>query len=182
MSTVQRLTPVFVVAAAAIAAGVWFGGQAPEPPPIAIERGPEAVTGRVTVHVSGPVADPGLVRLAPGSRVADALAAAGGVTAEADLVSLNLAAPVVDGSQVVVPLLQPGGAANPGGIDDSGIHVNSADVVQLQQLPGVGPVLAQRIADYRDTNGPFVTVEDLLDVPGIGEGKLAALRDAVTIP
>lgn len=182
MSTAQRLTPVLVVAGAAIAAGVWFGGRAPEPPPIAIERGPETATAQVTVHVSGAVADPGLVRLAFGSRVADALAAAGGATAKADLVSLNLAAPVVDGSQVVVPVLHPAGAANSGEIVDSGIHVNSADVVQLQQLPGVGPVLAQRIADYRDINGPFTSVEDLLDVPGIGEGKLSALRDAAAIP
>jgi len=182
MSTVQRLTPILVVAALAIVAGVWFGGRAPEPPPIAIERGPETATAQVTVHVSGAVAAPGLVRLAPGSRVADALAAAGGVNAEADLMSLNLAAPVLDGGQVVVPVQQSAGGAPPGEIDDSGVHVNSADVVQLQQLPGVGPVLAQRIAEYRDTNGPFATVDDLLDVPGIGEGKLAALRDAVAIP
>lgn len=180
MSIVQRLTPVFVVVAVAITAGVWFGGRAPEPPPIEIERGPEATKSTITVHVAGAVARPGLVELRSPARIADALAAAGGVTAEADLTLLNLAAPIGDGTQVVVPAA----AAEEESVaaTDSGVRVNHADAAELQQLPGVGPVLAQRIADYVDANGPFATVEDLLDVPGIGEGKLAAFRDAVVVP
>lgn len=182
MNTVQRLIPALLVAAVAVAAGVWFGGRAPQPPPLEIQRGPQAITSGITVHVSGAVLDPGLVQLAVGDRVADALAAAGGASPQADLTSLNLAAPVADGSLVVVPMKSSDGEARPGGNIGGGVHVNSADVGQLQQLPGVGPVLAERIAAYRDANGPFVTVEDLLDVPGIGEGKLASLRDAVAIP
>lgn len=136
-----------------------------------------------TVHVSGAVANPGLVELSPGSRVADALAAAGGSTAEADLGSLNLAARVVDGDQIVVP-----GVAGAGGplvsrsaAADGRVRVNFATADELETLPGVGPVLAQRILEHRSVHGPFSEVEELLDVAGIGEAKLAALREAVAL-
>jgi competence protein ComEA len=127
-----------------------------------------------------------LVELAIGARTADAIAAAGGVVPGADIGALNLAAPVRDGEQVRVPSTLPTSAAGGGGggdpPDDGLVHVNTADAAGLQALPGVGPVLAARIVAHREQDGPYGTVEDLLDVAGIGEARLAALRDAVAIP
>ena len=135
------------------------------------------------VHVAGWVKRPGLVELASGGRVADAVAAAGGALPGADLSALNLAAPLRDGDQIRVPA--PGEAAamgSAGGDADAPVDVNRASAAELERLPGVGPVLAQRIVDYREEHGPFATAEDLLDVPGIGEAKLAELRDAISLP
>ena len=98
----------------------------------------------------------------------------------ADLRKLNLAAGLADGQQVVVPGSAEG--RDPAAVDDGRVRVNTASVSDLEQLPGVGPVLAARIAAHREENGPFSTVEDLLDVSGIGEAKLASLRDAVVLP
>ena len=133
------------------------------------------------MHVSGEVAEPGLVEVDAEARVADAVARAGGSTRNADLGLVNLAAELHDGQQIVIPEV---GAGVPGGgvAVDGMIHINSATPSELEQLPGVGPVLAGRIAAYRDENGPFATVEDLLDVSGIGEGKLETLRDSVALP
>lgn len=133
----------------------------------------------IVVHVSGAVEDPGLVRLAVGARVADAISEAGGTTDDADLGLVNLAAVVVDGQQVVVP--SEGSLAQPTA-SDGRIRVNSATALDLEELPGVGPVLAQRILDHRTTVGGFTAVEDLLDVPGIGEATLARLREHIVIP
>ena len=139
--------------------------------------GPELIT----VYVSGWVASPGLVQVEPGSLVADVVAAAGGARTGAALAALNLAAPVNEGDQVSVP--GPGGAqtdmpnAGGGGLVD----LNRADETELQTLPGVGPVLASRIVAHREANGPFVTVEDLLDVSGIGEAKLGSIADLVVV-
>jgi competence protein ComEA len=157
----------------------------PEARPLAPETTSETA-GRLVVHVAGPVADPGLVVLPEESRVADAVAAAGGALPSADLSLLNLAAPVVDGQQVIVP--RTGGpapspaAAGPAGPDGAKIDLNQAGVAELEELPGVGPVLAERIVAHREANGPFGSLEDLLDVPGIGEGRLATLRDAAVVP
>ena len=160
---------------------------ATEPPGSPLEE-PRAETGdQLVVHVSGPVARPGLVALPADSRVADALAAAGGALRSADLELLNLAAPVSDGQQVIVPRAgrpapQPAAGGGLGGLDGTPIDLNQADMAQLEELPGVGPVLAERIVAHRDANGPFGSLEDLLDVPGIGEGRLATLRDAAIVP
>lgn len=144
---------------------------------------PEAVSDAgITVHVSGAVFGPGLVELLPGARVADAVAAAGGTLRTADLAALNLAAPVRDGEQIRVPELA---IASNGGVaivDDGLVRINDADATGLEALPGVGPVLAGRIVAVREESGPFATVEDLLDVPGIGEATLAGLRDVVAVP
>jgi competence protein ComEA len=137
----------------------------------------------ISVHVSGWVVHPGVVEIPVGSIVADAVTAAGGARSGAGLDAINLAAPVLAGDQVVVP--GPGDAAVTApapGASDGPISLNRADATQLQNLPGVGPVLAERIIAYREVNGPFQTVEDLLDVPGIGEAKLAAMRDLVSVP
>lgn len=137
----------------------------------------------ISVHVSGWVVRPGVVEILEGSIVADAITAAGGARPGAGLEAINLAGAVLAGDQVVVP--GPDGAAATGSAAAAGdgrISLNQADATQLQELPGVGPVLAERIVAYRDANGPFQTAEDLLDVPGIGEAKLAAMRDLLTVP
>jgi competence protein ComEA len=167
--------------ALAAGAGAWYARAAPEPPPVAVLSG-RADAGTVTVHVSGAVAVPGLVEVERGSRVADAVAAAGGALPAADLGAVNLAAPVADGQQLVVPEAAAGGAGGHASGGDEKVRVNSAGAAELERLPGVGPVLAERIVAHREAYGPFAAVEDLLDVPGIGEAKLAAMREAVQIP
>ncbi len=181
-----------MVAAAVLAlaalAGAWFGGRPMAPVPVAVERtgsppaGESAPEPQLTVHVSGAVARPGLVEVSAGARVADAVAAAGGALPGADLSALNLAGPVAGGQQVIVPTAAGSVVPIDGAASSGKVHLNTADAAQLQMLPGVGPVLAARIVAYREQHGPFRTVEDLLDVPGIGEGKLAALRPDVVVP
>lgn len=167
---------------------------------------PEAATGaprsgtQLVVHVAGAVGAPGLVRIPEGSRVADAVAAAGGATGEADLTRVNLAAPMTDGSMVVIPARgdpsgpveapdtgsavqpSPGSAAGTGsGAGASVVNLNTAGEAELQTLPRVGPVLAARIIAWRTEHGPFQRAEDLDAVPGIGEAMLAALLPLVAV-
>lgn len=176
-----------VVVSALTTAGILFFGAGssthPPTPPAAVASPPSPAGRSVTVHVAGEVERPGLYAVADGARIADAVAAAGGITRYADLESINLAAGVSDGDQIVVPAA---GAVIPngsGGPDRDGtVHLNTADAEALQHLPGVGPVLAGRIVEYRDMHGPFSEIEDLLGVPGIGEAKLATLRDSVAVP
>jgi competence protein ComEA len=138
-------------------------------------------SGSLTVHVAGAVAAPGLVEVGPGARLADAVVAAGGATPDADLAAVNLAAPVDDGAQVVIPSRSDGdGPSAPPG--DGRIRLNHAPADELTTLPGIGPVLAQRIVDHRDDVGRFERVEDLLEVSGIGERLLAGIRDLVVVP
>jgi len=166
--------------AVAVAGGVWFSGRSPAAPPLVVDPGPGG--GRsITVHVAGAVLVPGVVRVAAGARVGEAIAAAGGARSDADLSRVNLAAPLADGQQLLVPTLSPEGGGEALG-SDGRVRVNLAGVEELETLPGVGPVLAARIVAYRTEHGPFAVVEDLLGVPGIGEGKLAALREAVLVP
>ena len=136
------------------------------------------------VYVSGWVANPGVVEMTDGAIVAEAVAAAGGALDGALLDEINLARPLVEGDHVQIP--GPGdsiaGAAGGGDGDDGLIALNQADASSLEDLPGVGPVLAERIVAHREANGPFETVEDLLEVPGIGEAKLAAMRDSIAVP
>jgi competence protein ComEA len=142
-----------------------------------------AGTPRLFVHVVGAVRRAGLFRLRDGSRVSDALARAGGPTRHADLAAVNLAAPLVDGQQVVVPRRGAAGTAGAvPGSPGSGAKVSlaSATIEQLDELPGIGPVTAQKIVDWRTTHGPFRSVEDLDDVPGIGPARIEQLRDLVT--
>ncbi|PVZ04995.1 ComEA family DNA-binding protein [Actinomycetospora cinnamomea] len=204
------LAAVAAVAAVVAAVGVWADRPVPEPVPslplVAGAPAPPATAGPpsaapvdagpIVVSVSGKVHRPGLVRLAPGSRVGDAVDAAGGATPDADLTGLNLAARIADGEQVVVGVPTPaaagagaagsgaaptgggaGGAPAPGGRVD----LNTATLEQLDQLPGVGPVTAQRILEWRAQNGRFTAVEQLQEVSGIGEARLANLRDLVTV-
>ncbi|MCA0143917.1 ComEA family DNA-binding protein [Blastococcus sp. LR1] len=138
----------------------------------------------VVASVVGQVARPGLVTLPTGARVADALAAAGGLLPGADAASVNLAAPVNDGEQIAVGLPSPGGAAAPGGSTPPGsgrVNLNTAGVAELDALPGIGSVLAQRIVDHRTEQGPFRSVEQLDDVPGIGPAIAAELAELVAV-
>lgn len=139
------------------------------------------------VDVAGRVRRPGVYELPRGARVHEAITAAGGVRPGADLASLNRAAPVVDGQQIVVADA-PGptgvaGAAGPaaGASPPAKISINSADVTQLDGLPGVGPVTAEHIVAERTSGGPFASVDDLERVPGIGPATIDSLRDRVTV-
>jgi competence protein ComEA len=140
-----------------------------------------APANRLFVDVVGAVRRPGLYRLPDGSRVADAVSRAGGATRKADLSLVNLAAPLADGLQVVVPRRQSGSAGAPGGSTTPAgpVHLNTATLEQLDALPGVGPVTAQKILDYRQKNGAFTSVDDLDAIPGIGPARLDTLRDLV---
>lgn len=140
------------------------------------------------VHVLGAVVAPGLVELAPGARVVDAVAAAGGFTPDADPAGVNLARPVADGEQLVVlavgqaPPAAPAVGGGPGGAGADGVvHLNAADVAALDTLPRIGPALAQRIIDWRDANGPFTSVDQLLEVAGIGDAVYSGLVDRVAL-
>ncbi len=196
---------VSVVLATAAIIGVWIGGVGRGPPPSPLASGEQLPTGwslaepvvstvtggpasrpdQITVHVAGWVVSPGLVRLDHDARVADAVAAAGGAMAGAGMSQVNLAAPVADGQQVVIPAPSTAGAAeevHPAVTGDGRIRINAATAKDLESLPGVGPVLAARIVDHRQQIGRFESVEDLLDVSGIGESKLMAMRDRIAIP
>jgi competence protein ComEA len=135
----------------------------------------------VVVHVVGAVRAPGLYRLVRGKRVADAVERAGGATGKADLALINLAAPVADGQQIVVPARAPPGAGASGdGQAASGpVHLNTATIEQLDELPGVGPVTAQKIVDYREKHGAFASLRELDAIPGIGPARLAQLSELV---
>ncbi len=172
----------------------WTTGQQPVPIDTTLPLvEPSSVTtttvppGPVVVHVAGAVAAPGVQRLEAGSRVIDAVDAAGGLRAEADAGRVNLAAELVDGTQVYVPAVgevtpaSAGGAGGDSGDDGGPIDLNIADQAALETLPGVGPATASSIIDHRERNGPFASVEGLLEVRGIGEAKLAQLRDLVRV-
>ena len=134
----------------------------------------------IEVHVAGWVNSPGVVSVAEGAIVADAIDLAGGLRAGARVELINLAAPLRAGDRVVVPGPD---ESSMGGSSKGGLVVlNRASAADLEALPGVGPVLAERIVAFRDANGPFSTVEDLLQIPGIGEAKLASIRDLVRVP
>jgi competence protein ComEA len=143
---------------------------------------------RVIVHVAGAVRRPGVYRLPARSRVVDAVRRAGGARARADLSALNLAAKLEDGRQVVVPLRAPagavgavGGAGTPGAVPAAPVDLNTATPEQLDQLDGIGPGMAGRILEYRKEHGGFGSVEELGQVPGIGEKRMAALREKVRV-
>jgi competence protein ComEA len=139
------------------------------------------------VDVAGKVRHPGVYRLAAGSRVIDAVRAAGGARRGVSMTSLNLAAQLQDGEQVLVGApaqpagAQPGSSVGADGGTGAPVDLNTATLEQLEALPGVGPVLAQRILDWRSQHGSFTSIEQLDEVSGIGPAKFAQLRDAVTL-
>ena len=139
---------------------------------------------QIYVHLVGAVVRPGLYQLRAGSRAIDAIAAAGGFTAEADRTPLNLARLLSDGEQILVPVVGQGvPIASPGGeaAPDAKVNLNTADAAALDTLPGVGPATAKDILDWRKKNGRFSSLEDLLSVGGIGEKTFAQLKDRVSL-
>lgn len=134
------------------------------------------------VHVTGAVATPGVVRAPDGARVVDVLELAGGALADADLGALNLARLVADGEQVVVPRVGEATAPGAAGVRADGrVDLNRASAEELEALPGIGPVIARRIVEHREREGPFATVGDLRAVPGIGEKTFQALADLLVV-
>jgi competence protein ComEA len=158
------------------------------PPTVAPAIAATPTAAPVRVYVSGAVAAPGVYTLAPKSLVDDALKAAGGAVADADLEKINLALEVRDQQQVHVPrkgeAAPPaptpgaGGSAAPGG---KKININTATLAELDTLPKIGPSTAQQIIDYRAKNGPFKKIEDLKNVSGIGDATFAGLKDLITV-
>ena len=171
------------LAIVALLAGRWLA-SAGTPAERPLVRAPVQVTSTaqpsLVVHVVGAVRRPGLYRLPAGSRVADAVARAGGATRRADTALVNLAAPLADGVQIAVPRRGGGmagaGASGAGGAVAGPVHLNSATAADLDSLPGVGPVTAQKIIDYRQQHGPFTALDDLDAIPGIGPARIEQLR------
>jgi competence protein ComEA len=158
----------------------------PAAPPAETGSAPQAL---LVVDVVGAVRRPGLYRLDEGARVADAVGRAGGATRKADLALINLAAPLADGEQVVVPrrgavptgAAAAGGSATSGAVSTGPVHLNTATLDQLDSLPGIGPVTAQKILDYRTEHGAFASVDELDAVSGIGPARLAELKKVVDL-
>jgi len=194
--SVSRSTALVVicalVAVLVVAGHRLAGAGAARAPEVVAPLEPVATTAasqpRLVVHVVGAVRRPGLYRLRDGSRVADAVSRAGGATRKANLAGLNLAAPLVDGTQVLVPARVPAVVSGSSAGDGAGspavpaqkVSLSTATAEQLDGLPGVGPVTAQKILDYRTEHGSFRSVDDLDAVPGIGPTRIEQLRDLVT--
>ncbi|HWO71697.1 MAG TPA: ComEA family DNA-binding protein [Actinomycetota bacterium] len=183
-----------LIVAALAGGGLWYVRSLPRPVEVraAVAEPPPSATASpsaspVLVHVAGWVHRPGVYELEPGDRVVDAIRAAGGARRGANLDALNLAAPLADGAQVLVPREAapgaPGSAPAPGvpGGPAGLVNVNTATEAELETLPGIGPVLAAAIVQYRTEHGPFTSVEQLEEVSGIGPGTLAEIRDLVTV-
>lgn len=164
-------------------------GASRPPQPVAAPLEPVAASPsrvQLVVHVVGAVRRPGLYRLREGARIADAVRRAGGAARGADLSAVNLAAPLVDGVQILVPE-QAAAPASPAGVGAGSagavggpVSLSSATVDELDTLPGIGPITAQKIVDYRTEHGPFASVDDLDAVPGIGPTRVEQLRELVT--
>ncbi len=151
-------------------------------------QAPSPKSREIKIYLTGAVKKPGVYSLLEGDRVYQAVELAGGLLAEADVKNVNLAAVLQDGKNYLIPIV--GEVANTGGgltgtsgvASDSGrININSASVQELEKLPGVGPALAERIADYRELNGPFENIEDLKNVSGIGEKKFEGLKETIVV-
>jgi competence protein ComEA len=195
LDTLSRgeITGLIVVLVAVLGgAGLWYTRSLPKPVTIA-EAGPGAAQQVsaspspavvLIVDVAGAVHQPGVYEFAEGDRVIDAIERAGGPIPKADLSLLNLAAPLTDGTQILVPKSGPPGAV-PGGTASGSstglININTASATELEGLSGIGEVLAATIIEYRDQNGPFATIDDLMDVSGIGPATLEEIRDQVTV-
>lgn len=194
LSRAELIALVAVVGVTVAGAGFWYVRSLPAP--VQVRSGPSEVlvpaptasvspTTVILVDVAGWIRRPGVYEFAEGARVIDAIEAAGGARPGAVLSSLNLAAPLVDGTQVLVPKESQSAPTTETGTGTSGatglINVNSATNAELETLPGIGEVIAQAIVDHRTENGPFTSVEQLVDVSGIGDATLENIRELVTV-
>lgn len=202
------VTPSAVVIGAlavlAAAGGAWWALATPDPPPpeeilpradetvALVTTTTEAAPDVLVVHVDGAVSVPGVHEILPGSRVIDAVEAAGGLTPTADRARLNLAQPIGDGQRVWVPaigeaepvVVAPEGPDGGPGDDPAGgalVDLNTADLDALESLPGVGPTIAAAIIDHREREGPYRSIDSLQEVPGIGAARLAQIEPLVTV-
>jgi len=152
---------------------------------------PEEATAYVVIHILGEVYEPGVYTLPASARVADAVEMAGGYTREADLTRINLAVPLRDAMQIIVPAVgdytvvgqgESGiASANPTQTNSDIIDLNAASLAQLQSLPGIGPARAQSIIDYRESIGGFTQIEELLNISGIGNAIFNGLKELITV-
>jgi competence protein ComEA len=194
LSRAELIALVAVVGVTVAGAGFWYVRSLPAPvqvrsgPSGALVAAPTASASPATVilvDIAGWVRRPGVYEFAEGARVIDAIDAAGGARPGAVLSSLNLAAPLVDGTQVLVPKESQSAPTTETGTGTSGatglVNVNSATNAELETLPGIGEVIAQAIVDHRTENGPFTSVEQLVDVSGIGDATLENIRELVTV-
>ena len=197
LSALSRAEIVGLVAVLAVTiggAGLWYARSLPRPVEVRATTG--APTGAAAsgvspssgapliVDVAGWVRNPGVYTFADGSRVIDAIDAAGGARPGALLQALNLAALLVDGTQILVPREGAAGAppvGSTGAASGGLVNVNTASATDLEALPGIGEVIAQRIIDHRTANGPFTSVDQLVDVSGIGDAILDSIRELVTV-
>jgi len=178
----RSIRPLFFIVGAilVVVLGLWFIGRPAEVDPVVtgveseLVLDAESSSMKVVVHVAGSVKNPGLYQLPVGARISDAITAAGGVNKKSAANSVNLAREVVDGEQIMV-------GENSSGGTGSGISINSASVSELEDLPGVGPVIAARIVSYRETNGPFTSIDALGEVSGIGDSIMGSIRDIATL-
>lgn len=175
-------------------AGLWYVRSLPKPVTIAEVSpstaeplvSPTPTPAAIIVDVAGAVRRPGVYEFAEGERVIDAIERAGGALPKADLSLLNLAAPLADGTQILVPKAGPPAATGSSILPVEGstsglININTATATELEALSGIGEVLAATIVEYRTTNGPFTAIDELLDVSGIGPATLEEIRDQITV-
>ena len=176
---------VLVLGLGRLGAGGSAGGTAATAPIAVDERSGGGTGGRAVVHVAGAVRRPGVYRMPAGARVEAAVRRAGGATRKADLGAVNLAAEVQDGRQILVPRRAPGGGVAAGFAPEPAegrpLNLNIATLEQLDTLSGVGPATAQKILDAREERGGFGSIEELGEIPGIGDARLATLREEATV-
>ena len=179
---VAALTVVAIVGALLAGVVLLRGRSQPVAPPPVTNAASESAAAVLVIDVAGRVRRPGIVRLPMGSRVDDAVRAAGGALPGATFAGLNRARKLTDGEQVLVGVPAPAGSAvGSGATGDSRVDLNLADMAALDSLPGIGPVLAQKIVDWRTEHGRFASVDQLREVGGIGESKFAALKNKVRV-
>jgi competence protein ComEA len=194
LSRGELLGVIAVVTVTVAGAGLWYARSLPKPVEVRSEAGSPPIPAPgasvsvaappLLVDVAGWVRRPGVYEFGAGARVIDAIEAAGGARPGAELRALNLAAPLVDGTQILVP--KEGEPAVPGAVPSTAaagglVNVNTATAAELETLPGIGEVTAQAIIDHRTEHGPFTSVDQLLDVTGIGDVTLENIRDLVTV-
>ena len=169
-----------------VAALIWVVARNPSGEAVTLRPAPTDQP--IVVHITGAVPRPGLYALPQGARVQDAVSAAGGFLAEADTELINLARPLEDGERLEIgyiegasPVIPTPGVEAPPASSSELININIASQAELETLPGIGPTTAQKIIDYRDENGPFVSIEDIVNVSGIGPATFERIKDLITV-